>query len=274
MILRAVAGLLLALVIARTARRAGALDGSGAVAAVVVGTACMAAGWAWGALLLLFFGTGSALSRWRAHERAARTGGVVAKGGARDAAQVLANGGLFAATALAGAGPWTAGWSAGWLAAWSGAAAGAVAAATADTWATEIGTLARGAPRSLRGWRPVPAGTSGAVSIPGTLALGAGAAAMALATLALGLRLPAAVGALVGGIAGALADTVAGAALQERRWCPRCDVGTERAEHDCGARSVRVGGVPGLGNDAINVLCGAVGAAVGATAASLAARTG
>ncbi len=273
MILRTAAGLLLALLIARAARRAGSLDASGAVAAVAVGTACIAAGWAWGALLLVFFGTGSALSRWRARERAARTGAVIAKGGARDAAQVLANGGLYAATALAGAGPWAASWPTGWTVAWAGAAAGAVAAAAADTWATEIGTLARGAPRSLRGWRPVPPGTSGAVSAPGTLALVGGAAAMALTTLGFGLPASAAVGALVGGTAGALADTVAGATLQERRRCPRCGVGTERAEHDCGARTERVGGVPGLGNDAINVLCGAVGAVVGALAASLAART-
>ncbi|MGZ8377690.1 MAG: DUF92 domain-containing protein [Gemmatirosa sp.] len=274
MILRAVLGLVLALLIARAARRAGSLDASGAIAAVAVGAACIAAGWAWGALLLTFFATGSALSRWRARARAARFEGMLAKSGARDAAQVLANGGLYAATAIAGAGPWAGGWSPASVAAWSGAAAGAVAAATADTWATEIGTLARGAPRSLRGWRRVPAGTSGAVSAPGTLAMVGGATLIALATLAFGLPVAAAVGALAGGVAGGLADTIAGATLQERRRCPRCGVGTERAEHDCGARTVRVGGVPGLGNDAINVVCGAAGAVAGALAASLAARTG
>ena len=274
MIQRALAGLVIALCIAVAARRAGALDRSGALAAVVVGTAAMAAGWTWGALLLLFFATGSALSRWRGREKAARTGGVVAKGGARDAAQVLANGGLYAATALAGAGPWAQAWSASWTTAWTGAAAGAIAAATADTWATEIGTLARGAPRSLRGWRPVPPGTSGAVSMPGTLAMVAGAAAIALALLVGGHAPATALGALAGGIGGAVADTLAGAALQERRWCPRCATGTERAWHDCGARTVRAGGVPGLGNDAVNVLCGVAGAIVGALAAALAARTG
>ncbi|GLC24390.1 DUF92 domain-containing protein [Roseisolibacter agri] len=274
MIERALVGLGIALVIAFGAHRAGSLDRSGASAAVVVGTASMAAGWTWGVLLLLFFGTGTALSRWRAREKAARTGGVVAKGGTRDAAQVLANGGLYAATALAGAGPWALDWPASWTVAWSGAAAGAIAAATADTWATEIGTLARGAPRSLRGWRPVPAGTSGAVSTPGTLAMLGGAAFIALALVLAGRTRDAALGALAGGIAGAMADTLAGAAVQERRWCPECAVGTERAEHDCGARTERAGGVPGLGNDAVNVLCGAVGAVAGALAALAAARTG
>jgi uncharacterized protein (TIGR00297 family) len=272
-ILRALIGLAIAVVVALAARRARSLSADGAWAAVVVGTASMTAGWGWGALLLLFFGTGTALSRWRAREKAARTGAVVAKGGERDAAQVLANGGVYAAAALAGSGPWVAGWSAPWPQAWAGAAAGALAAAAADTWATEIGTLARGAPRSLRGWRPVPAGTSGAVSAPGTLALVAGAATMALAAVTFGLSATAGVGALVGGIAGAVADTLAGAAVQERRWCPRCGAGTERAMHDCGTATVPAGGVPGLGNDAVNMLCGVVGAVVGAAAGALAAQT-
>ncbi|MDF1506542.1 DUF92 domain-containing protein, partial [Roseisolibacter sp. H3M3-2] len=173
------AGLLLAAGIALPGRRAGALAADGAVAAVVVGTAAMAAGWGWGALLILFFATGSALSRWRRREREARTGDVVAKGGPRDAAQVLANGGLFAALALA----------AGWSPAWSGAAAAALAAAAADTWATEVGTLVGGTPRTVPGWRPVAPGTSGAVTAAGTLAMLAGAGVVALAALA--LRLPA-----------------------------------------------------------------------------------
>jgi hypothetical protein len=61
-------------------------------------------------------------------EKERRTGGVVAKGGERDARQVLANGGLFTLAAL------------GSLLApsplWEAAGAGAIAAATADTWAT------------------------------------------------------------------------------------------------------------------------------------------
>ncbi len=265
---------MLAAVIAAAAWRAGSLRASGAIAAAMVGMAAIAAGWGWGALLLTFFFSGSALSRWRRREREARTGAVVEKGGARDAAQVLANGGLFAAAALAGAGPWAEGWPPTWATGCAGAAAGAIAAAAADTWATEVGTIAGGTPRTLRGWRPVAPGTSGAVSAAGTLALVAGAGAMALAARAFALPAGAAVGALAGGVTGALADTLAGAALQERRRCPACDAGTERAVHGCGTRTERVGGVPGLGNDAVNVLCGAVGALAGGAAALLAARTG
>ena len=271
MIGRAVAGIALALAIALLARRARALDTGGAIAAVVVGTASMAAGWAWGALLLLFFGTGTALSRWRRTERERRTGSVIAKGGARDAAQVLANGGLYAAITL-GVARWVPAPAAAHL--WAGAAAGAVAAATADTWATEIGSLVGGTPRSLRTGRPVAPGTSGAVSVAGTLAMIAGAATIAAAAWRLGLPQAAVLGALLGGIAGATADTLLGASLQERRWCPRCAAGTERALHDCGTPTTLVGGLSAIGNDAVNACCSAVGALAGAAAGSLAGGTG
>jgi uncharacterized protein (TIGR00297 family) len=258
------AGLLLAAAIALAAHRAGSLDRSGAWAAVGVGGAAVSAGWGWGGLLVGFFVSSSLLSRWRRHERERRTGAIVAKGGARDAAQVLANGGTFAVTVLVlGLYPTP------WLA---GAAAGSIAAAAADTWATEIGTLLGGTPRTLLGGHEVPPGTSGAVSGPGSAAMIAGAAAMGLLALALGLGRAAATGALLGGVAGAVADTVAGGWLQERRWCDRCSARTERAVHDCGAATRRVGGVAGIGNDVVNVVCSAVGATAGAIAGGVVGR--
>src|SRR3954464_8873352 len=93
---RAAVGLLAAIAIALAARRAGSLANSGAFAAVLVGTAAVAAGWSWGALLVLYFVSSSALSHAGGAEKERRTSGVVAKGGARDAVQVIANGGVFA----------------------------------------------------------------------------------------------------------------------------------------------------------------------------------
>jgi uncharacterized protein (TIGR00297 family) len=251
---RAAAGLLLAIGIADAARRVGALSRGGAAAAVVCGTLAVAAGWAWGALLVAYFVGASALSRLRAAEKARRTGDIVAKGGARDAVQVLANGGIFAAAAaLAVAWP-----SPLWLA----AGAGSLAAAAADSWGTEIGTLARARPRMITTWRPAPPGTSGAVSAPGLAATVAGAlfTAALLWGLTGGRRLAVAVAA--GGVAGALADSLLGAVAQARRRCPACGAGTERAVHSCGAATVPAGGAAWLDNDAVNLLCGATGAAV------------
>ena len=195
----------------------------------------------------------------------------IAKGGPRDAAQVLANGGVATACAVL--------WAHAPSVAWAAAFAGALAAATADTWATEIGTLARRPPRSILTLRPIPAGLSGGITLPGTLAEVAGAlwiglAAVAGSVLAYGFAAragaPAAVGPWqlaplllavpVGGVAGATLDSVLGATVQELRRCPACGRTCESNPHACGTPTALVRGVPGVGNDAVNlaaVLCGA-----------------
>ncbi|HEX6537059.1 MAG TPA: DUF92 domain-containing protein [Gemmatimonadaceae bacterium] len=255
MIDRAIAGLLVAALIAAAAWRARALSTSGAAAATVVGAITVAAGWAWGVLLIAFFVASTALSHWRAGIKAARTGAIVAKGGARDAWQVLANGGVFAAAALLSlAAP---------SSAWRLLGAGALAAAAADTWGTEVGTLAAGPPRLITTWRRVPAGTSGAVSPVGIAASVAGALFVAAVALLAGWPPRAAAAALAGGVAGALADSLLGARWQARRRCPACDAGTERDIHGCGTPTERAGGVAWLDNDVVNVLSGVVGGAVG-----------
>jgi uncharacterized membrane protein len=121
----------------------------------------------------------------------------------------------------------------------------------------------------VRGWQRVPAGTSGAVTTAGSLALAAGAAVTAATALLAGLPPSAAAGALAGGIAGAWADTLAGAAVQERRRCDRCGEDTEQRVHACGTPTRVRGGLPGLGNDGVNGLCTVAGAAVGAAVAWL-----
>jgi uncharacterized protein (TIGR00297 family) len=249
---RVLAGAVLAVAIALAARRAGSLAASGAAAAAVVGTVCIAAGWGWGALLVAYFVASSALSRLGARRKEAATGGIVAKGGARDARQVLANGGPFAAAALLSiAAPWPG---------WTVLGAGALAAAASDTWGTEVGTLAGGAPRSIVSGRIVPPGTSGGITLAGTLASLCGAAFVA--ALAWALRWPDAVAILAGGIAGSTADSLLGATLQARRWCDRCGAGTERELHVCGAPTRRAGGLAWLDNDGVNLASALVGALV------------
>ena len=162
----------------------------------------VAAGWDWGILLIAHFIVASALSKVGAERKARRTASLVAKGGERDLLQVLANGAVFGMAAVASiflpAHPWFA------------VGAGALAASAADTWATEIGTLARGSPRSIRTLLHVPPGTSGGVSAIGTIAMVAGAAFIAaLATL---FHWPHSVvlGTFLGGVAGAVDHRLAG----------------------------------------------------------------
>jgi uncharacterized protein (TIGR00297 family) len=250
---RVAAGVVLAAVIALAARASRALSTSGAISAMVVGAASVASGWSWGALLLAFFISSSALSRIGIDIKRRRTSAIVEKGGERGAVQVLANGGAFAMAAL-GAVVIPAD---GWLA----LAGGALAAATADTWATEIGTLGGRRPRRITTWRAVPAGTSGAVTGMGTLGMVLGSAFLALCIVAVGWPRGIVLPVFVGGIVGALADSVAGATLQARRRCTSCDALTERAVHSCGTPTIHAGGIPWMDNDAVNVLCTMIGAA-------------
>jgi len=115
----------------------------------------------------------------------------------RNERQVLANGGVAAFAALAG--HWT------WFAA-------ALAAANADTWATEIGSHSRTAPRLITNGSPVPAGTDGGMTVLGTLGGIAGAGFIAGVSYVLGQRTGLAIA--VAGIAGMLVDSLLGATVQ------------------------------------------------------------
>jgi uncharacterized protein (TIGR00297 family) len=251
---RLLVGLALAVAIALIARFARSLSNSGAIAAIVLGAIAFAAGWEWAVVLVAHFVAASALSKMWAERKARRTASMVAKGGERDAVQVFANGAVFGAAAigllLAPVHPWFA------------AGAGAVAASAADTWATEIGLLARGSPRSIRTLRRVPPGTSGAISVPGSIAMIGGAAFIAALAVLFDAPRAVAAGIFLGGVAGAIADTALGATLQERRRCLGCGEITERRIHVCGSRTQRLGGVAGLDNDVVNFLATLVGAAV------------
>lgn len=268
MIARALAGLGIAAAIALLARRARSLSPGGAVAATATGTVAIAAGWGWGALLIAYFVLSSALSRLGAGRKQRRTDAVVAKGGARDAVQVLANGGVFALLAAAAVALGLVPDGERTLPLVAVAAAGALAASAADTWATEVGTLIGGTPRSIVTLRPLPAGLSGGVTAAGTLASVAGAAAVAALALLFGWPRVAFLPLLAAGTAGALADSLLGALLQERRRCPRCDALTERPVHHCGTATVAAGGIAGFGNDAVNLVASLVGATAAAAVAA------
>lgn len=249
----ALSGAAVATIIAFLARRAGSLNTSGAIAAVLVGTASFASGWEVGVVLLVFFISSSALSRFRHARKLRLTERLVAKTGARDAWQVLANGGVFALLALSGAicgQPRI-----------SIAALAAIAAANGDTWATEIGVL-MGRPRSAATWKPVPPGTSGAVSIPGTIAGIAGVLLMTATSFLLGIDNGASGAIVAGGIAGLMFDSLLGATLQSQRWCATCRELTERRVHICGTETTPRRGIRLLENDGVNALATIAGAMV------------
>jgi len=233
LVVRGITGGFLSAAVTFAAYRRTALTRSGAWAAAVTGVVLVLAGWRWLTLVGAFFVTSSILTRLEAP----------AAGGARSRdregrrwRQVAANGGIAAAGAAIYV---ITGWPRGFA-----VAAGAIAAATADTWATEIGRWSRTPPRLITTGRPIPAGTSGGVTIVGTLGSVGGALFIAVVAFALhgtagastAGRLTRAGWVAAAGITGSLFDSVLGATIEGRaRW---------------------------LDNDAVNVAATAWGAAM------------
>jgi uncharacterized protein (TIGR00297 family) len=253
LVIRVAVGVVMSTVVSLVARHLRALTRSGAIVSTIVGTAAVAAGWSWAALLFSLFISVAVLSEFRAAEKSKRLGGLLEKGSERDAAQVVANGAVFTIAAIGNLiSP---------ARAWYALAAGALAFSAADTWATEIGTLARGSPRSITTGHKVPTGTSGGVSLIGTL--GAVAGSLFIGAEAVFAAWPVPLAAVVlGGVLSAIADSFIGATLQARRFCPRCSKPTEAPLHNCGTATTLTGGIAWLDNDAVNALCSAIGALI------------
>lgn len=250
-------GFLLAILIASLAYRARSLNKSGAFAAIILGTIIIGLGGIpWAVLLLTFFFTSSALSR-AFKKRKQGLSEKYSKGDQRDAGQVLGNGGLAAAFVLfhyfypdSNIG-------------WIGFAA-SLAAVNADTWATELGVLNPSPPRMITDIRKrVEKGTSGGVSLVGTLASLAGSALIAaLASLFTdnwSLFIPI----TLAGLAGSLFDSFLGATVQAMYFCPKDNKETEKHPlHTCGTETVHLRGWKWLTNDWVNFACGVFGVVV------------
>lgn len=254
-----VVDLLLAVGVAGAAWRVRALTFSGAIAAVLVGWAHASGGGTVGtAALLTFFSTSTALSR-LGKRRKDSLG--FEKGGTRDHAQVLANGGAAALAAV-----WIGVQPESQLALAS--LLGALATANADTWATELGSLLGGNPRRITNLQPARPGESGAVSVVGTLAALAGAALVAIVGGALSGRWGLLPVVAIAGLAGALLDSLLGATVQAMRHCPNCGARTEAKVH-CGVETSPGEGWAWMDNDRVNACATVAGAALAAMLARI-----
>jgi uncharacterized protein (TIGR00297 family) len=261
---RLLLGLLLSLGIGGLAYWRGSLTPGGWLGAVITGTLTFGfGGWSWGLALITFFVTSSALSHYKEQIKLQRAGEKFSKGGRRDLAQTLANGGPAALLALAyglgGEPPLL-------LAAF----VGVLGTVTGDTWATEIGVLSPHQPRLITSGRRVEPGTSGGITPLGTGAAAAGGLLIGLAMLCfMGLThllegtlqplawwlVPAG---LVGGLAGALFDSLLGATVQALYQYPDGRE-TERTRAADGTPNRFVRGWRWLDNDLVNLISSLVG---------------
>jgi len=255
-------GFLLAIIVAILAYRVHSLDKSGAVAATIVGTIIFGiGGWQWAVLLLTFFITSSGLSR-AFKKRKAGLSEKFSKGNQRDAGQVLGHGGLATLfAALHAVYPDS-------IFVWIGFAA-SLAAVNADTWATELGVLNPTQPRMITNpGKQVEKGTSGGVSLYGTLASLLGAAVIALPAVYLSPLTPLTLAHFLlitlSGLAGSLFDSFLGATVQAIYFCPADDKETEKHPlHTCGTPTVHIRGWKWLDNDWVNFACSAFGVLAG-----------
>jgi uncharacterized protein (TIGR00297 family) len=248
-------GLALAAVASFAARVLGLLTTGGALAAAGIGTAVFAGG-GWGLALTLIaaFALTGVATRFRPRMKLMQP--EHRRG--RSASQVLANGLIPAALAVAGVAldvPW----------ALTGAM-GAIAASTADTLATEIGLLSPRPPRLITTGKVVSRGRSGGITLMGTITGVGGAMVVGGFGLVLLPRPggPGLVPVTAGGIAGLLIDSLLGATVQARYRCPACGEEGEMEECTCGRTRTLAGGISWMTNDAVNLLMAGAGAAVAA----------
>ncbi len=252
-------GFFIGILVSLLAKKAKTLDTSGAIAAALTGGAIFAfGGFPWAAVLLTFFISSSLLSKFF-RIRKESISEKFAKGNERDWGQVLANGLLgtiFVVSTLffrQSSIPWL-----GFI--------GAMATVNADTWATELGVLNPSAPRLITNFHPVEAGTSGGISLLGTLSTMGGALLIGLIGALFNHQViwySLALISLGAGLAGSLFDSLLGASLQAIYYCKTCAKETERHPvHSCGNRTHHLRGLQWLNNDAVNFLASLVGAGI------------
>jgi uncharacterized protein (TIGR00297 family) len=280
--IRLALGLLLSALIGIVARRRGSLARSGVWGAVITGTLIFGfGGWGAGLLLIAFFVSSSLLSHFKQRDaRKQRAAEAFDKGGQRDLWQALANGGAATLLAVLGGLAMLSG-NASLASALFAGMAGALAAANADTWATELGVLSKTPPRLITNLREsVAPGTSGGITGAGTRAALAGASFIAVLHaifVALGMNAVAApasimllIAVIVGGVAGALFDSLLGATVQAMYYSEQRNKETEKPREKDGALNTPIRGWRWLSNDWVNFIATLFGATVTITLTLLA----
>ncbi len=225
---------------------------SGAFATIIVGLATLLAFGAQGLLLMgTFFVTSSLWSKFKADKKKS-VEDKIKKSGARDAVQVIANGGVPAIISLL------------YLLFQENFLLymfiSSLATANSDTWASEIGSISKSKPVHVLSLSRVDAGTSGAMSFLGTLSALCGAFLIGIISHYLWNEVTFQLGLAIGivGFIGNLIDTLLGATVQVTYTCPNCGLNTEKTNH-CGQSTNYKSGYRFLNNDTVNFLSIALG---------------
>ncbi len=241
-------GILFIMFLSFSAWKMKTLSMSGMIGAIIIGSSVFI-GFSWEGLLILgsFFVSSSMLSKIKTKRKSTLVD-ILKKHDQRDIIQVLANGGIPAVIAI-------------------GVLVNAedfiqyavlfsisLAAANSDTWASEIGTLSKQKPRLLLTLKKVERGTSGAVSLLGTVAALVGSCFISIiAGLLLHLTLIDILLVAFFGFLGNIFDTLLGQTVQLKYKCSVCHRLTENKVH-CEQQGIKLHSHSFLDNDAVNLL--------------------
>jgi uncharacterized protein (TIGR00297 family) len=221
---------------------------SGSLAAVLVGFAVYL-GFGVNGLFLLgaFFASSSFWSKYKSSDKSIIEE-KLAKGAIRDWRQVAANGGAAGLFSIIYYFNNDMIWLVGFVV--------CLASANSDTWASEIGSLSKQEPLYIRSFKRVEKGTSGAISLLGSIASLAGSFLISIIGYWLfdfGLFLTLLV--FLFGFFGNVIDTLIGAFYQQVYVCRQCGIETEKKRH-CDLPTTRIKGSIFVDNDMVNFLSG------------------
>ena len=246
-------GLVLAMGMAFVSYKLHFLNASGSVSTFILAALVFGiGGWIWTIPILLFFILSSLLSK-MGKKTKHQFSLMFEKSSCRDAGQVMANGGIAGSMVIGSVLLPHPFWFLGYLS--------ALAAVTADTWATELGVFSPVRPISIKTWKSVAPGTSGGITIAGTLAGLTGAFLIGISGVFLkqSFSLKTAGWIAMAGVLGSLVDSLLGATVQAQYQCPDCQKITERQLHCNGEITRQVSGLSWMNNDWVNALCAASG---------------
>lgn len=232
------------IILSLVANRVRSLSTSGALAAILVGTFIYMGFEEEGLIILgIFFSTSSFWSSYKKQQKK-QLEEKLEKGSRRDWLQVFANGGVAAICSLLFYFTHDLLWGMAFLT--------TIASAMGDTWSSEIGPLSKRPPFSVKTFKVVEAGTSGAISSLGTMSaiLGVGVITM-MGILLLPITGEMAWIIFVFGILGNGIDTYLGAYVQRTYQCTKCSLEIEKSFH-CGVKARKLGGLSLLNNDGVN----------------------
>ncbi len=203
----------------------------------------------WGFPIITFFITSSILTK------LVKGKSVVKSGEARDSIQVLANGGLPALFVLLNyLTPWKY---------WYVLYIVSLAVVNSDTWSTEIGTLSKFMPRSIINWKELPKGSSGAVSICGSLGGFIGSFLIASFLLIYGFNFKLFFIAGFAGFLGNIIDSLLGATVEVQYLCRNCG-GIFDIDTHCGEKLEYLRGIKWFGNNMVNFTASLLGSIIAA----------